>query len=86
MLDVVIGGGTVVDGSGIPGYKADVGIVGEKIHAIGDLSNANARRTINASGMKVTPGFIDTHTHSEGALLLEPQHANAVRQGITTVL
>ena len=85
MLDVVIGGGTVVDGSGIPGYKADVGIVGEKIHAIGDLSNANARRSINASGMKVTPGFIDTHTHSEGALLLEPQHSNALRQGITTV-
>ena len=85
MLDVAIVGGTVVDGSGAPGYRADVGIVRENVEAIGDLSGAEARRTIDAAGMTVAPGFIDTHTHSEGALLVDPQHANALRQGITTL-
>ena len=84
MFDVVISGGTVVDGSGAPGYRADVGINGERIDAIDDLSRAEAHRVINATNMTVSPGFVDTHTHSEGPLLLDPQHANGLRQGITT--
>ncbi len=84
MFDVLILGGTVVDGTGRPGYLADVGIKGEAIEAIGDLSRAEARRVINATGLVVSPGFIDTHAHSDGALLLDPQHANGLRQGITT--
>ena len=84
MFDVVIVGGTVVDGSGTPGYRADVGINGETIGVIDDLARAEARRVIDATGMIVSPGFIDTHTHSEGPLLLDPQHANGLRQGITT--
>ncbi len=84
MFDVVIVGGTVVDGSGTPGYRADVGIKGESIEAIGNLSQSEARRVIDATGLIVSPGFIDTHTHSDGALLLDPQHANGLRQGITT--
>ncbi len=84
MFDIVILGGTVVDGSGAPGYRADVGIVGASVEAIGDLSKAEARRVINASGLTVSPGFIDTHAHSDGVLLIDPQHANGLRQGITT--
>ena len=84
MFDVVILGGTVVDGAGAPGYRSDVGINEETIAAIDDLSNTEARQVIDATGMVVSPGFIDTHTHSEGPLLLDPQHANGLRQGITT--
>ena len=84
MFDLTISGGTIVDGSGKPGYRADVGISGETIQAIGDLSQAEAARTIDATDMIVAPGFIDTHTHSEGSLLVDPQHANGLRQGITT--
>ena len=84
MFDVMVRGGTVCDGTGSPSIRADVGIVGEKIDAIGDLTHAEARRMIDAQGMVVAPGFIDTHTHSEGDLLVNPQHANGLRQGITT--
>lgn len=84
MFDLIVAGGTVVDGSGNPGYPADVGVTGETIEAIGNLSRAETRRVIDASGMIVSPGFIDTHTHSEGALLTDPQHACGLRQGITT--
>jgi len=84
MFDVVIAGGTIVDGTGRPGYRGDVGIKSETIEAIGDLSKAESARRIDASGLTVSPGFIDTHTHSEGALLVDPQHANGIRQGITT--
>ena len=84
MFDVIITGGTVVDGSGEPGFRADVGIAGERVQALGDLSDAVARRVINATGLTVSPGFIDTHAHSDGVLLTDPQHANGLRQGITT--
>ena len=84
MFDLVIAGGTIVDGTGRPGYRGDVGVSGEVIQAIGDLSRSEAKQRIDAAGMVVSPGFIDTHTHSEGALLVDPQHANGIRQGITT--
>ena len=84
MFDVVILGGTVFDGTGSDGYRADVGIRGEAIEEIGDLTHADARRVIDARGLTVSPGFIDSHAHSEGALLIDPQHANGLRQGITT--
>ena len=84
MFDVVILGGSVADGTGAPAFRADVGISGETIAAIGDLSQAEARRVINAAGLTVSPGFIDTHSHSDGVLLTDPQHADGLRQGITT--
>ena len=84
MFDVVITGGNIVDGTGTPGYRGDIGVTGEKIEAIGDLKQVEARRIINATGLTVSPGFIDTHVHSDGALLVDPQHANGLRQGITT--
>lgn len=84
MFDVLIVGGSVVDGTGAAAYGADVGVKGDAIAEIGDLSQAGARRVINAAGLTVSPGFIDTHAHSDGALLLDPQHAAGIRQGITT--
>ena len=84
MFDVIILGGSVVDGTGVAAYRADVGIGGETIREIGDLSQAEARRVINAAGLTVAPGFIDTHAHSDGVLLTDPQHADGLRQGITT--
>ena len=84
MFDVLITGGTIVDGTGKPGYRADLGIVGEKIEAIGDLSQAEARRYIDATGHVVSPGFIDTHVHSDAVLLIDGQHPQGLRQGITT--
>lgn len=86
MFDVVILGGTIVDGSGSPGYQADIGINGETITAIGDLFSADAEREIDAVGLTVSPGFIDTHAHSDAVLLTDPQHADGLRQGITTEL
>ena len=85
MFDLVIRGGTVVDGSGAPGRRADVGVGGETIAAIGDLGRAEAGRVVDADGLVVAPGFIDTHTHAEGALLVDPQCPMGVRQGITTL-
>ncbi len=86
MFDVLITGGVVVDGMEAPGYPADIGITGQRIEEIGDLSRSEARRVIDASGLTVAPGFIDTHVHSEGDLLVNPQHACGLRQGITTEL
>ncbi len=84
MFDVLIEGGSVVDGSGEPAIKADVGVTGERVEAVGDLSTAEARRVIDATGHVVSPGFIDAHAHTDGALLVDPQHASGLRQGITT--
>ena len=84
MFDIIISGGTVVDGTGSPGIRADVGINGERIESISDLSQAGARRVIDATGLTGSPGFIDSHAHSDGVLLWDPQHANGIRQGVTT--
>jgi N-acyl-D-amino-acid deacylase len=84
MFDLIIRGGTVIDGGGGPGRRADVGIRGETIAAVEELGTAEAGRVIDATGHVVTPGFIDTHTHAEGALLVDRQHAMGIRQGITT--
>ena len=62
-FDIVIRGGRIVDGSGNPWYEADVGIHGDRIAEIGDLSEAKAQHTIDARGLVVAPGFIDPHTH-----------------------
>ena len=84
MFDVLIAGGTVVDGSGRPGFPADVWIKGKTIAHVGNLSGATAARIIDASGLTVSPGFIDAHAHADGALLVDGQHASGIRQGITT--
>ena len=83
-FDTIISGGTVIDGTGSPGIKADVGISGKEIAAVGNLSESTADQVIDAEGLTVTPGFIDVHSHADGALLLDGQHASGIRQGVTT--
>ena len=68
MYDLVIRGGRVLDGTGNPWYRADVAITGDRIAAVGDLRSARGRREIDASGLYVAPGFIDTHSHAGGGL------------------
>ena len=83
MLDIKIIGGTVHDGSGLTGVSADVGINGDTIETVGDLSNADAKLTIDAVGKAVTPGFIDLHTHSDASFLVDPQADSKLTQGVT---
>jgi len=86
MFDLIIRGGEVIDGTGAPRRRADVGIEGGRITAIGQLAGADAAREIDATGKVVTPGFVDVHTHYDaqvfwdGALTPSPLH------GVTTAL
>jgi len=84
MFDLLLRNGRVVDGTGLPWFPADVGIVGDRIAAIGRLSAAAARRTLDVTGKVVCPGFIDAHVHGDLALLADPEHEAGVRQGVTT--
>lgn len=85
--DIVIRGGRLLDGSGNPWILADVGVRGDRVAALGDLSRAEARRVIDASGLYVAPGFIDVHSHSgENLTTAELSGAHPIlAQGITTV-
>jgi N-acyl-D-amino-acid deacylase len=84
MFDLLIRNGRIVDGSGLPWFRGDVGIAGGRITAVGPLANLPAKRTIDAAGKVVCPGFVDTHVHGDLALLVDPYHEPAVRQGVTT--
>jgi urease alpha subunit len=85
-LDVAIRGGQIVDGTGAPWYRADIGIRDGKIVTIGRLSDDEAKRTIEASGLVVSPGFIDMMGQSATSLLDSPNNAmNLLSQGITTI-
>lgn len=82
--DLLIRGGTVIDGSGSPGVVADVAVRGDRIVAIGEI-NGRGARTVDASGLYVTPGFIDMHSHSETFRLLNGgQGPSFAFQGFTT--
>ncbi len=83
-FDVIIANGTVVDGTGSPGRRADVGVAGAAIAAVGDLQTAPAARRIDAAGCVVAPGFIDIHNHSDLALLTDGRAESMIRQGVTT--
>lgn len=82
-FDVVIFGGMIVDGTGNPWYRADLGIKDGKIQKIGTIAPGAGRKAINAAGKVVSPGFIDMHTHSEIPLLVDGTAQSAVRQGVT---
>ena len=86
-LDLIIHGGTVIDGSGSPGRRADIGITGDRIVFIGDAGKQTAKRTVDATGLLVTPGFIDPHTHTMEDLTDPKRSRNDayLMQGVTTV-
>ena len=84
--ELLIRGGTVIDGTKAPRFDADVGIRDGRIAAIGDLAGATADETVAAAGRIVAPGFIDSHTHDDQALLGQPAMAFKVSQGVTTVV
>jgi N-acyl-D-amino-acid deacylase len=83
-LDIVIVRGHIIDGTGSPWYSGDVGIRDGHIAAIGDLAAASRRRTIDAAGRVVAPGFIDMLGQSELTILVEPRLPSKIYQGITT--
>jgi dihydroorotase/N-acyl-D-amino-acid deacylase len=82
--DLIIAGGRVVDGTGAPWFRADVGVRGDRIVSVGNLEKAPAKRRVDASGKYVAPGFIDMLGQSELHLLVDNRVESKIRQGITT--
>jgi N-acyl-D-amino-acid deacylase len=83
-MDVIIQHVEILDGSGSSPFRADVGLTGDAITDIGDLSAAVAERTIDGSGLSAAPGFIDIHSHSDFTLPINPRAESKIRQGVTT--
>jgi N-acyl-D-amino-acid deacylase len=86
MFDVVIRGGMVHDGTGAPAFRADVGVAGGRITAVGPLPGAEAATVVNATGRFVLPGFIDAHVHGDAAVFDSATQLAALRQGVTTLV
>jgi N-acyl-D-amino-acid deacylase len=84
MYDIIIENGRVLDGTGNPWFRADIGIKDGKIAAICCLKNAEARERIDAGGHVVSPGFIDIHCHSDALLFARPREQGKILQGVTT--
>ena len=84
--DLLIRGGTVIDGTKAPRYEADVGVVAGRIAAIGALDGHTADTVLEAAGRIVAPGFIDSHTHDDQAVLSQAAMPFKISQGVTTVV
>jgi N-acyl-D-aspartate/D-glutamate deacylase len=84
VLDLKITGGQLIDGTGAPARRGDVGVTGDAITAVGDLSREPAGRTIDSTGRAVAPGFIDMHSHSDWRLWDNRRAESKIRQGVTT--
>ena len=82
--DFIISGAHIVDGTGAPWVEGDIGIVGDRIAEIGDLSKASATKRLNAAGLVVSPGFIDVQGQSEFNVLVDNRVASKITQGVTT--
>jgi N-acyl-D-amino-acid deacylase len=88
-FDLLLRGGTVIDGSSAPARRADVAVVDDRIVAVGDLSAADAtgiELVLDVAGRVVAPGFIDPHGHSDGSLFVDGALASHLHQGFTTQL
>lgn len=83
-LDLIIRNGSLIDGTGGKEYVSDIGIKSGKIYQIGDLSTEDSLQVVDASGLKVVPGFIDIHSHTDSDLILNPKAESKIRQGVTT--
>lgn len=84
--DLLVRGATVVDGTGAPGYRADVAVCGDRVAAIGALGHVRAEEIVAGDGRIVCPGFVDIHTHDDRALLDDPAMTAKVSQGVATVV
>jgi len=84
MFDLLLRGGRVVDGSGLPGEYADVAIVGDRIAAVSRFPAASSKEVLDVTGLTVTPGFVDAHVHGDLPVFVDPMQEAAIRQGITT--
>ena len=85
MIDLVIRGGLVVDGTGAAGRRADVAIADGRIHAVGEVRERGARE-IDAGGRVVAPGFIDVHTHYDAQYTWDPYATSSIWHGVTTTV
>jgi N-acyl-D-amino-acid deacylase len=83
---ILIQNGFILDGTGNPWFKGDIGINGNRIEEIGNLSNKRAGKTIDATNLMVAPGFIDVHTHCDRQIIEVPTVDNYIHQGVTTVI
>lgn len=86
MYDLIIKNGTIIDGSGSPSFCGDIAIKNGKISRIAESIDEFAEKIIDAKGLTVTPGFIDSHSHSDDAILEYPEMIEKVEQGITTAI
>jgi N-acyl-D-amino-acid deacylase len=84
VLDLKLEGGQVLDGTGAPARRADVGIIDDRIASVGDLALERAGRTLDVRGLTVAPGFIDVHSHSDWRLWANRRAESKIRQGVTT--
>lgn len=84
MIDLLIRGGVLYDGTGAPGVVGDLAITGDRIEVVGNTANLEAAETIDATGLAVCPGFIDVHSHSDHTLIVGPEAESKVLQGVTT--
>lgn len=83
-LDILIKNGSIIDGTGYGEFIADIGIKDKKIVAIGRLNEEDAVKIIDVKGLKVVPGFIDIHSHTDADLIINPKAESKIRQGVTT--
>ena len=81
MFDKIVKNGYIVDGTGSPRFRADVGIKNGKIAKIGSLGSEESQGDLDVEGLVVSPGFIDMHSHSDFSLLINPQAESKIRQG-----